>query len=394
MLHLRGWMCVALLSLAVLAMAGAGAAILLDEDAKLGPAGVSRTDTFSFTVADTEQRVGWLATSSLEQGALRFSVVDAAGEALVEKSLDKGQRVSSRILPAATVSGTVKVEVVLEEAVGSYHVLAVMVPEPSAFYPMLATGPLMILVALYFALGWRRRTGTKYRWFWAGAGLWAFAVAIKFAWALLLNQWVIGALDKALPEPAYLLTGSLYVGLQSAITEIGFTLVFALLWRRMALEPNRAVAVGVGAGSFEALLLGVAGLTGILYSMSGMPGSDVALVSAAYLHSGTPLLWLCGPAERIIAILCHISSRTLVLYGVATRKWLPFCYAFLLFTALDGVAGWAHLGGIVGRYSMWWIELAILPAAIISVPAISWCIRHWPESADDALPNPGGDHGE
>lgn len=32
------------------------------------------------------------------------------------------------------------------------------------------------------------------------------------------------------------------------------------------------------------------------------------------------------------------------------------------------------------RISMWWIELAILPCALISIPIIRWCIGRWPEA--------------
>jgi hypothetical protein len=31
--------------------------------------------------------------------------------------------------------------------------------------------------------------------------------------------------------------------------------------------------------------------------------------------------------------------------------------------------------------SLWWIELAIGPFAVASVPIIRWCLRRWPEDA-------------
>jgi hypothetical protein len=39
-----------------------------------------------------------------------------------------------------------------------------------------------------------------------------------------------------------------------------------------------------------------------------------ALVATA---STTPLIWLIGSVERMIAILCHASTRALILLGVA-----------------------------------------------------------------------------
>jgi hypothetical protein len=32
----------------------------------------------------------------------------------------------------------------------------------------------------------------------------------------------------------------------------------------------------------------------------------------------------------------------------------------------------------VTKLPVWWIELAILPAAVVSVPIIRWCVIHWP----------------
>jgi hypothetical protein len=34
----------------------------------------------------------------------------------------------------------------------------------------------------------------------------------------------------------------------------------------------------------------------------------------------TPLFWLVGPVERVIAILCHASSRALILLGTARQR--------------------------------------------------------------------------
>ena len=94
----------------------------------------------------------------------------------------------------------------------------------------------------------------------------------------------------------------------------------------------------------------------------------------------TPLLWLVGPVERVIAILCHTSSRALVLLGVARGRWFwPFSGGFLIMTAIDAVASYVHLAGLMGQVSVWWIELALAPAALLSIPILVWCIRKWPE---------------
>jgi hypothetical protein len=52
-------------------------------------------------------------------------------------------------------------------------------------------------------------------------------------------------------------------------------------------------------------------------------------------------------------------------------------WGFAIFTVLDGIVTAAHLAGAVGTISMWWIELAILPMALISIPILRWCYAEW-----------------
>jgi hypothetical protein len=58
-----------------------------------------------------------------------------------------------------------------------------------------------------------------------------------------------------------------------------------------------------------------------------------------------------------------------------------FWCGFFLMTAVDTIAGWVHLSEQIGKMSLWWIELAIGPFAVASVPIIRWCLRRWPEDA-------------
>jgi uncharacterized membrane protein YhfC len=246
----------------------------------------------------------------------------------------------------------------------------------------------MMLIALAFAVGWYLRSRVQWRWFWLGAGLWAIAVAVKILWAVLVDTRLVPALDKALGHSSFIAVGALYVGLESAVCEMGAVLLLALFWRKIAAEGSRAVTIGVGAGAFEAFLLGVAGLTQMIVMTSGASGADTLQAAIGVQGAGTALLFLVGPVERILTILCHISSRTLLLLGVATRKPLYSLYGFLLFTGIDAIAGWALLSGFMKTHSVWWVELAILPFALISIPAIRWSLRRWPAPAPLFEPPP------
>jgi hypothetical protein len=164
---------------------------------------------------------------------------------------------------------------------------------------------------------------------------------------------------------------------------IGFTLLAVLIWHQLGRDAGRAIAIGVGAGAFEALLLGIGTAAGGL-SLMFVRGPEVekAVQALGQVASVTPLLWLIGSVERIIAILCHASSRALILLGVTKKKYMLVFWGFLIFTLLDGIAGGVHVAGLIGKISMWWVELALVPFALASVPILIWCWKGWGGQAD------------
>jgi uncharacterized membrane protein YhfC len=249
-------------------------------------------------------------------------------------------------------------------------------------YQQVLSGGLMMLVALAAVVWWQRRSKVQLRWFWAGAGIWTVGVALKFAFAVPLNPIFVGTGGH--PARIGLAAGIIYCGLMTGIFEIGVTLAAALIWRRLAAEPNRAVAVGLGAGAFEALLVGLAASAGCLIAVAVGKGDQV-LQALAGPSVSTPLLWLVGPAERVIAIAAHTAARVLVLQAVAGRTWLGFWVGFTWLSIVDLLAGLALLTGMTKSSSLWWIELMILPFGILGIPLIRYALARWPRPAP-ALP--------
>jgi len=250
----------------------------------------------------------------------------------------------------------------------------------------------MIIVAATAAIyGWRALR-VQIRWFWAGVGLWVTAVILKSISALLANPPVLGFLKENLSYPVLVVSGGLFIGIQSSVFEMGFTLLACLIWRQLGRDGRRAIGIGVGAGSFEALLLGLSSLAAVIAIAAGVPGTEGVRTGLESTASATPLFWLVAPVERIIAILCHASTRALVLLGAAKKRWLLIFWGFLIFALLDGVAGAAHVSGKLGAISLWWIELVLLPFALVSVPILRWCYRRWgePEARVRAL----NEHGQ
>jgi uncharacterized membrane protein YhfC len=226
----------------------------------------------------------------------------------------------------------------------------------------------MMLVAIASVWFWRQRTGVPWRWFWLGAVLWTVAVAVKFGISIPLSDPLLRGLKSSLPYWSYLAVGAIYGGVLTGITEVLFTFIAALIWPRMAATAPRAIAVGVGAGAFEAALLAIGAAVATFVAGVGVATWFGALVPAI---------------ERVIAILCHVASRTLALMAVASRRWILFCYGFLLLSGIDAVAMYLHLSGQLNTISFWTAEAMIAPFALVSIPITRWCIRHWP-----AEPNP------
>jgi hypothetical protein len=127
------------------------------------------------------------------------------------------------------------------------------------------------------------------------------------------------------------------------------------------------------------MLLGLMAATGCLVALATGQG-DRVLQALAGPGASTPLLWLVGPVERLIAIAAHTAARVLVLQSVARRRWLGFWGGFAWLSLLDLLAGVALLSGMTKSSSLWWVELMLFPFGVLSIPLTRYAITHWPKS--------------
>lgn len=215
------------------------------------------------------------------------------------------------------------------------------------------------------------------KWFWAGAALWTIAVALKLLCARSAGKAAIGFLHAHLPFPGFVVAGGLYTGVQSSVFEMGLTLLAVFIWPSLGRSSGEAIAVGVGAGAIEALILAVLGLVSTFFNSpesaeAPMPHGDKTIEASA-----TPFFWLLGTVERTIALLCHASSRALLLLGAVHGAYIMIFWGVALFSLLDGVAGALHISGKIQTVSLWWIELALSPFALLSVLILLWCYENY-----------------
>jgi hypothetical protein len=239
----------------------------------------------------------------------------------------------------------------------------------------------MIVVALAALFLWRRLAAPSFRWFAIGAGLWLAAVVLKLVVSGVTNPAILSALQPRLGPQLVAVFGGLAIGVQSSLFEIGLTFIAVLIWRRLGLTSDRAIAIGVGAGAFEALLLGLSQLVSTLLALGGVEGTEAIRqqLDPAVLPT---LFWLLAPVERVIAILTHAGSRALVLLGTAHRRTWLVVAGFGVFAALDSIAAGSQLIGIGARNSLWLVEAALLPIGLISLAILRWCHQRWPPPDD------------
>jgi hypothetical protein len=275
-------------------------------------------------------------------------------------------------------TGTYKIRVTASNALGKWQFQATTVRPRALETSELICGILMVVVALLSIALCQIKLRVRWRWYWIGAGLWMLGVAMKLAFAIAMNQRVLGFLLAHLGPRAYQVAGSIYIGLLTGVFEVGIVALAALIWRGMSAKAGDAIAIGVGAGAIEAALLGL-GMVGTMAAALAGAGNNL-IAGAALMTAVTPLAWLVGPVERALAILCHIAARTTALYGVASRRWWPFWIGFALLSLVDTIAGWTYVAETLGTSSLWWLEAAIAPLAIVSIPLIGWAARRWPRS--------------
>jgi hypothetical protein len=244
----------------------------------------------------------------------------------------------------------------------------------------------MILVACVAAWSFHRACRALARWYWVGVALWIVAVAIKFAIAIPTNAAVLTAIARRLPTSAFVAAGGLYIGVQSVLCEIGLTFLAGLVWKQLGRDAGRAIAVGAGAGVFEAALLGLGSLVGVTYWLSGAPAAEPVGAGLRTIATTTPLFWLAGSAERVSAILVHAASRGLVLLGISHARGGMIAAGFLIFTLIDTIAGAAQLSGLMTSISLWWIELAVAIPAIASAFILPRLLEQFPAEEKPDVP--------
>jgi hypothetical protein len=227
----------------------------------------------------------------------------------------------------------------------------------------MATGALMVLVGFAAAVSAKLALSVRWRWLAAGAMLWLIALCLKETLLPLPDAAVMGALGSRVSQGLYRVVGAGYVGISSDGLEVVVTLAAGLCWRQLTTGAQRAAAIGFGAGSMEAVLLGLIALT---IAMRGTALPEHASVGVA-LPAVTRLLTIPG----------HVAVRSMTLYAIAVERWAWFWTGLGLFSVSGAVDAYWHLGGPVPFVNPWMCQLPAACFALVWIGLGRYTWWHW-----------------
>ena len=213
------------------------------------------------------------------------------------------------------------------------------------------------------------RTGIEY--FFIGGILWAVAVGVKLAMDLTITLPLQAALLVNLPVLAVVAIMSLYVGLRTGFLESGITYLAVRYTSLSGSGFNEAVALGIGFGGTEAIVLGAFSLMNVLALLlvpelqASLTPDVLAQFSVAFIP--VPIV------ERLFTLFIHIFAVVLVVYAVRSGELLWLWLSILLKTITDGpLPLFNYYLGSSGVLSVLPVEAYVAALGIISLAGLVW----------------------
>ena len=213
------------------------------------------------------------------------------------------------------------------------------------------------------------RTGLQY--FLIGGILWAVAIGIKLVMDLTITQPIQAALLANLPVLTVVVIMSLYVGLRTGFLESGITYLVVKYTSLSRSGFNEAVALGIGFGGAEAIVLGVLSLTSVL-SLLLVPELQ-ALLTPDVLAQFSPALIPFPIIERLFTLFIHVFAVVLVVYAVRSGELRWLWLSVLLKTVTDGpIPLFTYYFRYLGVLYFIPIEVYVAVLGIISLAGVFW----------------------
>lgn len=200
---------------------------------------------------------------------------------------------------------------------------------------------------------------------------------------LLSIPWLLNKLGANIPLPQTWPIGyyALYLGLLAGLCEETARWVGFKLLKKKAASYKSALALGIGHGGVESVIVGVVVLANLIFFMTFNPQAQLArgvmegivqttIVQMAQFWASPWHLSLAGAFERIIAVSAQILMSVFVWKAVTKRSWLWFLLAVGYHVVLDAAAVYTSFLG----WSAWQLEAAI---SIFLVFNVIYLVLFW-----------------
>ncbi len=241
----------------------------------------------------------------------------------------------------------------------------------------------------FFAYAIVRKLGFRY--VVLGALFWLIAIALKLATAIPLNPRVFGD-SKTLHDPWGTLLSAAYLGVLTGVFEVGAIWLILRWWRLGSLPWSAVLAVGIGFGGIEALLLGINSTVAAIVAITA-PGHLPPAVLNQLAQADRWLFQLAPIYERFFTCLGHMATNAMIFYSLARRRSRWFWFAFVYKSLIDAVAGAALLTHAMATLrGVWEVEAVVGIWGLAGLFLTVWIARRYrlqvPQFNDEPL---GGD---
>ncbi len=249
----------------------------------------------------------------------------------------------------------------------------------------------MVAVAVVAVAYWYGKKHPRAIYFAYGALFWAIAIAIKVAMDLTISKPLYSWFYASLPVDAAVLAVGLYLGLRTGLLENGVVYLGVKYGRLKEMSFNDAIAVGLGFGGIEALLLGVISLLTVLAFLAYPYLMD--LLPLASRQQFEPLFMPLPVIERLFTLFGHVFATVLAIYAVklADLKWLYVAIVYK--TLIDGsLPLFNHYLGYLGVYELFPVEAYVVVMGLIGLAGLYWFGKKYGGASDAhkaGNPDPG-----
>jgi uncharacterized membrane protein YhfC len=250
----------------------------------------------------------------------------------------------------------------------------------------LLSGLGMFAIGLVAMAYWYFTKHTKLRYFAFGGLLWAAAILPKLIMDLTITAPIQTLMLKFMPVIWVVVAMSLYVGLRTGFFESGITYLAVKYTKLSKIDFNEAVALGIGFGGAEAMVLGLISFINVAAYIAD-PGI-LMFLPAETLEQFAVYFIPLPVLERLLVLFCHIFATVLVVYAVklSDLRWLA---ASILFkTAIDGPIPLVRYIFSTNLQWMYLMEAYLLVLGIISIAGLYWIYKKYggataaPEAGD------------